>query len=248
MRQSNLTEPLFAAIAAGFLLGAVLIVTPAALGQASKPTTAPFAEAALKGKEAIRQFVAAHAQDGVFAIYDSRARKPVALRFAEIHETSHPIPSGETFYCADFKDADGTVYDLDFYLGERDGKPVVVESFIHKVGSKDRIRPAGDDKPSEKVAGQVRDAIAEGWRGKPVEIHDPRQDKDLKLDFDHVHESVKPLADGSYFACVDARDVEGVLYDLDVYVKPDADGNYGIVQTLIHKRDGVERLRAQPKQ
>lgn len=205
-----------------------------AIGQDSRPSA---------GQSAIERHVAAHSQGSVFSIYDSRAGKPLALQLVSIHTTAHPMKSGEVFYCADFKGDDGTEYDLDFYVNEKGEMPVVVDSFIHKAGGKDRIRPGENAKAvDEGEAAKIRKAISAGWDG-PVELYDPRQGKKLVLTFDHVHDGVKALADGSFFACVDARDGEGVLYDLDAYVALGDGGAYQIVETLIHKRDGIERLR-----
>jgi len=64
------------------------------------------------GQSAIERHVAAHSQDGVFSIYDSRAGQPLALQLVSIHTTAHPMKSGEVFYCADFKGADGKEYEF----------------------------------------------------------------------------------------------------------------------------------------
>ena len=194
------------------------------------------------GQSAIERFVEAHSQGGIFSIYDSRQAMPLALRLTSIHSTAHPMKSGEVFYCADFKGLDGEEYDIDFYVNEKAVNPVVVDSFIHKAEGKDRIRPAADAMPVDEArASAVRKAIGDGWKDT-VELYDSRQGKKLKLTYDHVHQGVKALSDGSSFACVDARDANGVLYDLDVYVALKG-SHYEIIETLIHKRDGVERLR-----
>ena len=204
------------------------------VGQESRPSA---------GQSAIERHVAAHSQDGVFSIYDSRAGQPLALQLVSIHTTAHPMKSGEVFYGADFKGADGKEYDLDFNVNEQGEIPLVVDSFIHKAEGKDRIRPEENAKAvDESEAARIRKVISASWM-KPVELYDPRQGKKLVLTLDHVHDGVKALGDGSFFACVDARDAKGVLYDLDAYVAPKGGGTYEIVETLIHKRDGIERLR-----
>lgn len=204
------------------------------MGQDGKPSA---------GNSAIERHVAAHSQDGVFSIYDSRAGKELALELVSIHTTAHPMESGEVFYCADFKGADGKEYDLDFYVNEQGTTSVVVDSLIHKTDGKDRIRPGKNFQAVDQdEAAKIRETIGAGWE-KPVEFYDSRQDKKLTFTFDHVHMGVKPLDDGSFFACVDARDAEGLLYDLDAYVALKEGGGYEIVETLIHKRGGIERLR-----
>lgn len=194
------------------------------------------------GHEAISRYIATQSQNGVFSIFDTRGEKPLALKLLSIHSTAHPMKSGEVFYCADFKGSDGTEYDLDFYVNEKAPTPSVVEVFVHKAAGADRIRPAKEAKATdESTAKKVHEAIAHAW-AKPMAVTDTRSGQELTLTFDHTHKSVKTLPDGSYFACVDARDSEGVLYDLDTYVRPSGAG-YKVLETLIHKRDGVERLR-----
>jgi len=194
-------------------------------------------------RKAIERHIHAHSQEGVYAIYDAREGKALGLELDSIHETAHPMDSGEIFYCADFRGADGTLYDLDFYVEASGERPVVVESFIHKAGGKDRIRPGKDARATEEEkATAIRKSIEAAW-SEPVRLYDSRQGRVLTLELDHVHSAVKGLQDGSYFACVDARDAEGVLYDLDTYVLPGETGKYEVTETIIHKRDGVERLR-----
>ena len=41
----------------------------------------------------------------------------------------------------------------------------------------------------------------------------------LRLEFDYVHQGVKPHEDG-YLACVDFKDAAGTVYDVDVVVSP----------------------------
>lgn len=195
------------------------------------------------GPQAVARFVAAHQQGGAFAIFDPRTEEALALELTDIHAGAHPVESGEVYYCADFRDADGTLYDLDFYVDESGARPVVVETFIHKVAGEDRIRPKEGSQPAgSKVATQVKDAISRAWKSGQT-LTDPRSGERKSFTFEGVHETVKPVAGGAYFACVDARDQAGVLYDLDTYVVRQDDGSFAIAQTLIHKEGGKERLR-----
>lgn len=208
---------------------------------ATNPAAAEDSEAA--DREAIRAHVEAHAKDGKYKVYDPRAGRNLELELESVHETAHPVPSGEIFYCADFRDTEGNLYDLDFYV-ERDPEgPHVVESLVHKANGKDRLRPKGEEaEVSEELAEGIRGALNEAW-AKPRTLHDPRQNRRLDLTLDHVHSTVKALPDGNYFACVDARDQDGVLYDIDAYVEPVGDSMFRMLEFIIHKRDGEERLR-----
>ena len=195
------------------------------------------------GQKAIESYIEAHAQGGVFAIYDSREEKALALDPGAIHSTAHLMKSGETYYCVDFTGNDGTTYDLDFYVDEAGERPVVEEFFIHKVNGRDRIRTTKDaDAVPESVAEEIRSAITLAW-ADPRNLYDKRLGKTTTFSYENVHQGVKEVDGGNYYACVDARDQDNVLYDLDTYVKSTGDGGYEIVEILLHKRDGVERLR-----
>lgn len=203
----------------------------------------PIEAGEVEDREAIRAHVEEHAKDGKYRVYDPRAGKSLKLELESVHETAHPVASGEIFYCADFRDAEGNLYDLDFYVDRDPEGPRVVESLVHKANGKDRLRPKGDEaEVSEDFAKDVRGALKQAW-AKPRTLHDPRQDQQLELTLDHVHSEVKALPDGNYFACVDARDQDGVLYDIDVYVEPVGGSMFRMLEFIIHKRDGKERLR-----
>ena len=207
------------------------------------PSAAAADDEMTPGQRAIEAYIEAQAQGGMFAIYDSRETKALALEPGAIHSTAHLMKSGETFYCVDFTGDDGTAYDIDFYVDEEGGKPVVEEFFIHKANGNDRIRPAKDADPvADSVAGKVRNAITLAW-ADAMKLYDKRLGQKTTFTYENVHQGVKEVGSGNYFACVDARDQNNVLYDLDTYVKRTDDGGYKIVEILIHQRDGVERLR-----
>jgi len=227
---------------------ALTILLPFNAGYAQDSGSASKDRTAAGESEAVVRHIASHSQSGVFAIYDPRQNAPLALELVEVHTGAHPVESGETYYCADFRDADGVLYDLDFYVDESRSEPVVVETFIHKVGKKDRIRPAKNDQPAnEAVASKVRQTISEAWQEPVQTMFDPRTGQATEFTFEAVHDTVKPVGDGGYYACVDARDAEGILYDLDTYVVTRADGSFEVAETIIHKKDGVERLRPKSK-
>jgi hypothetical protein len=190
----------------------------------------------------IQAYILRHSQDGVFSIYDARMDKPLALKVGEIHQRGSKAESGEVYHCVDFTNGEGKDYDLDFYLASVQGVNMVVEIVIHKADGNDRIRPAEDASPvDDSAAASIREAIGGHWKN-PIAIQDSRNRRGLDLTLDNLHEGVKALKDGSFYACVDARSSDGTLYDLDTYVRPSGDG-YDVVETLIHKRDGKERLR-----
>lgn len=197
----------------------------------------------------IEGYVVRHSQSGVFAIYDTREGKALALKLDSIHQTGATLASGELLYCADFVDLKGKEYDLDFYIrdtqqgGSHDeGRRLIVGVVIHKVDGKDRLRPAEDAKPVDaSEAEKIREAIAAHWKA-PLQLWDRHNRTELTMTLDHVHDGVKALADGSFFACVDVRDGDGVLYDLDTFVRPNS-GGYKVLEMLIHTQDGKERLR-----
>ncbi len=64
---------------------------------------------------------------------------------------------------------------------------------------------------------------------------DPRTGSPLVLNFDHVHEGVESHADG-LAACVDFKDANGVIYDVDVVVERSR--GYAVRQVFLHKVDG----------
>lgn len=223
--------------------GAILLVLAMMFFLHGSRSAAAADEDLTPGQKAIEAYIEAHAQGGVFSIYDSREKKALALELGAIHSTAHVMKSGETFYCVDFTGDDGTAYDLDFYVDEAGGKPVVEEFFIHKANGSDRIRPAdGADAVAESVAAKVRSAITLAW-SDPKNLYDKRLGTGATFSYENVHQGVKEVGSGNYYACVDARDQDNVLYDLDTYVKATGDGGYEIVEILLHKRDGVERLR-----
>lgn len=223
--------------------GAILLVLAMMFFLHGSRSAAAADEDLTPGQKAIEAYIEAHAQGGVFSIYDSREKKALALEPGAIHSTAHVMKSGETFYCVDFTGDDGTAYDLDFYVDEAGGKPVVEEFFIHKANGSDRIRPAdGADAVAESVAAKVRSAITLAW-ADPKNLYDKRLGTGATFSYENVHQGVKEVGSGNYYACVDARDQDNVLYDLDTYVKATGDGGYEIVEILLHKRDGVERLR-----
>lgn len=132
-------RPLQAMAAALLALGLCLTVS----AQQTAPTTAPTApttQAEPSAVDVIARHIEENSEDGVYRITDPRSGEELALSLAEIHTGAHPVESGEVYHCADFTDSAGTLYDLDMYVGERDGTTQVVEVLIHKAGGQERLR------------------------------------------------------------------------------------------------------------
>lgn len=71
--------------------------------------------------------------DGHYILYDAVTDDLLKLKLAKLH---HGIVKKADYYvsCADFHDADGTFFDLDFLVVEEDGKFRTLQGVVHKVG------------------------------------------------------------------------------------------------------------------
>jgi len=67
-------------------------------------------------------------------------------------------------------------------------------------------------------------------------LTDPRNDRTLRLTFDHVHEGVS-AGDRNYAACVDFKDQAGKLYDVDIFVSLEED-RAQVEDIVLHKVEG----------
>lgn len=75
----------------------------------------------------------------------------VELRFHFVHDGVHETPGGRQAACVDFMDADGTTYDVDFYVTENpDGKFEVTDTVIHKIGDEE-VLPAEERERLEQA-------------------------------------------------------------------------------------------------
>ncbi|MGH8140109.1 MAG: hypothetical protein ACREVV_18180 [Steroidobacteraceae bacterium] len=74
--------------------------------------------------------------DGVFKLKDDKTGKELALKFVDTHQPVRKLDeNGHYFACTDFR-AVGTkdqIYDIDFWLSEKDGKMSVEKTMVHKV-------------------------------------------------------------------------------------------------------------------
>lgn len=90
----------------------------------------------------IESYVKEKSKGGSFTIEDKQAKKQLALTLDKVHrERLSQVAPDMFFVCADFKSADGKVYDLDFFVqGTSKDKLKVVEdkTSVHKEDGKER--------------------------------------------------------------------------------------------------------------
>jgi transglutaminase-like putative cysteine protease len=78
---------------------------------------------------------------GYFLVYDDKADKPLRLQLDKVHrERLSKIHDGLYFVCADFKNPEGTVYDLDFWMRGTSKEDLHVSDAIavHKINGERR--------------------------------------------------------------------------------------------------------------
>ncbi len=74
-------------------------------------------------------------KDGKF--HAQHEGKDLALTLVKVHDDRLSSLGGDKqFACVDMKAADGTIYDLDFFLSGKPGSMKVTETTVHKVGGK----------------------------------------------------------------------------------------------------------------
>lgn len=93
--------------------------------------------------------------DNVIRLLDPQSGRELALTFDSGHKDEHQelrtTNGGRYVVCVDFHTADGTRYDVDYYVGARDGKYVVEDVVMHKANGeivlpheqRDRLDRAG---------------------------------------------------------------------------------------------------------
>lgn len=76
-------------------------------------------------------------------------------------------------------------------------------------------------------------------------LHDDQENKDLSLKFVRVHtDKVSYIKkEGAYFACTDFITADGKdNYDIDFWMKKDANGDLSVYAQKIHKKNGIPRF------
>lgn len=74
-------------------------------------------------------------KDGIFKLKDDKTGQTLDLKFVDTHQPVRQLDDGTYFACTDFRQA-GTkdqIYDIDFWIKDKDGKMVVTQTKVHKV-------------------------------------------------------------------------------------------------------------------
>ena len=76
---------------------------------------------------------------GYFLVYDSVDKKPLLLTLVKVHQDQlASLGDGVFFACTDMKAADGTLYDLDFFMLQTDHGIKTTEVTVHKKSGEPR--------------------------------------------------------------------------------------------------------------
>jgi len=127
--------------------------------------------------------------------------------------------------------------------GEHPGKPAQ-EHPGEQPGKKAKEHPGKESEPvtadmiRQGILSHIQTVTAENSGVFP--IRDDKTNQDLKLEFVKVHDRVSVIKGKTYFACTDFT-TDGHTYDLDFWMKR-VDGEMKVVETKIHKVDGVPRF------
>lgn len=89
----------------------------------------------------------------------------------------------------------------------------------------------------------IKDDIAEKSKANHgvLKVDDPELKKTWDLKLDHVHtERLSKLSPDTYFACVDMKDPDGKVIDVDFFLKSSGD-KLVMTDTTVHKIEGKPR-------
>lgn len=76
---------------------------------------------------------------GYFLVYDTVDKEPLSLKLVKVHKDKlATLGNGLYFACTDMKAADGTVYDLDFFMQQTDDGIETTEIAVHKKSGEPR--------------------------------------------------------------------------------------------------------------
>ena len=88
---------------------------------------------------------------------------------------------------------------------------------------------------------KIKEDIAEKSKDGVFQVEDPELHKTWDLKLDHVHtERLSKLKADTYFACVDMKDPNGKVIDVDFFLKSKGD-KLEMTDTTIHKIEGKPR-------
>ncbi len=91
--------------------------------------------------KAIREHIeqAAKASGGKFSLKDDVLNKTWELDLVRVHKDKlQALADGRYFACVDFKAADGTMVDVDFFLKKEGDALAVTDTTVHKINGKAR--------------------------------------------------------------------------------------------------------------
>ncbi len=96
------------------------------------------------------------------------------------------------------------------------------------------------DELAQAISGYVM--AQEKEHGGYYAIHDPVDNRDLQLKLVKVHrDRLARVAPDTYFACSDFKNTDGVMYDLDFFMKGTTKDGLVFSDASIHKKAGKER-------
>jgi hypothetical protein len=76
---------------------------------------------------------------GYFLVYDTVDKKPLQLELLKVHDDKlASLGKGAYFACTDMKAADGSIYDLDFFMQQTEHGIETTEIAVHKKAGKAR--------------------------------------------------------------------------------------------------------------
>jgi hypothetical protein len=79
-------------------------------------------------------------QGGTFHVEDPVLHKTWALTLVRVHKDRLAQLGPDTYFaCTDFRAADGTMLDVDFYMKDENGRLTFTDTAIHKVNGKPRF-------------------------------------------------------------------------------------------------------------
>ncbi len=88
---------------------------------------------------------------------------------------------------------------------------------------------------------EIKHQIAEKSKNGVFQVKDPELHKTWDLKLDHVHtERLSKLNADTYFACVDMKDPNGKVIDVDFFLKGSGD-KLEMTDTTVHKIEGKPR-------
>ena len=88
--------------------------------------------------DGLKQFIAGYsAKSADKKFHMPYNRKDLALDLLKVHDDRFSSLGGNKYFaCVDMKAADGTIYDIDFFMAAQLGSMRVTETSVHKVNGK----------------------------------------------------------------------------------------------------------------